>query len=428
MILTKSQEEFIGSTFRTPKGGVLTVVGVNGRRGSHTYFELRCSICSEDEELWPRGSICDFKSHLVNGRVSCGCALNPKWTQVQYAVRVGRSCSERGYEFKGFSGEWLGKNTKLIIYNPITGNTWKSTSIDNFLRGNGDPSIKVTKLKERSLLDDSIHRENFRKAGFGEGYRFWRSSRLNSAGAACYWHYECPTCSNDLYVQNKVCSGVFESHINSLKEGIKACRCGSSPNLTKEQKEFKLQRICNDEGLEFRGLVDNHSFSNRTKFKLICKEGHECSTNIQTFFKGTRCSRCHRDKQKARGYLNGYYEDKQDSVDFLYCILFKKGGYIKVGRTFDIEKRITHARTGLLVKSSHEYKDIEILSLMQGTHKEVYKIEQDIHRDLTARGFYHKESSWTIETFDKSCSYILNKLLISCGLSEVNRAELRLKC
>lgn len=427
-MLTKSQEEFIGNTFPTPKGGVLTVVGVNGRRGSHTYFELRCSICSEDEELWPKGSICDYKSHITSGRVTCGCVLNPKWKKDQYTLRIKRACAERGYEFKGFSGEWLGVNTKLTLFNKSTGNTWSTTSILNFFSGNGDPSIKVTKLKERSLLDDSEHRQHFAKAGFGEGYFFWRSNKLNINGCACYWNYRCPVCSEDEYVQHGLCSGVFEAHAGSLKNGIKSCRCGYAPNLTKAQKEFKLNKICESEHLTYYGLKDSSKFDNRSKFKWVCKEGHECCTSIETFCKGTRCSKCHRNEQKAQGYVNGYYEDKQDVLDFLYCILFKKGGYIKVGRTFDIEKRITHTRTGLLVKSNHEYKDIEILSLMQGTHKEVYKIEQDIHRDLTARGFYHKESSWTIETFDKSCSYILNKLLISCGLAEVKHVDLELKC
>ncbi|AGH32055.1 hypothetical protein VPIG_00199 [Vibrio phage PWH3a-P1] len=49
---TKSQREFVGTKFPTPKGGVLTVVGVSGdKSGSNVKFICECSICSKDTEL-----------------------------------------------------------------------------------------------------------------------------------------------------------------------------------------------------------------------------------------------------------------------------------------------------------------------------------------------------------------------------------------
>lgn len=55
---TKSQREFVGTQFPTPKRGVLTVIGVSEEKsGSSNKFLCECSICSKDEELWPYDSI-----------------------------------------------------------------------------------------------------------------------------------------------------------------------------------------------------------------------------------------------------------------------------------------------------------------------------------------------------------------------------------
>ena len=46
-------EHFVGSTLPTPKGGVLTVIGLSARESRAKYYKTRCSICSEDTELFP---------------------------------------------------------------------------------------------------------------------------------------------------------------------------------------------------------------------------------------------------------------------------------------------------------------------------------------------------------------------------------------
>lgn len=57
-------DDFVGSQFKTPKGGVLTVVGWDGNRyHSNKNFTIHCSICSKDEELFP--SISSIKKNLI---------------------------------------------------------------------------------------------------------------------------------------------------------------------------------------------------------------------------------------------------------------------------------------------------------------------------------------------------------------------------
>jgi hypothetical protein len=61
----KNQKEFIGKKFNTPEGGVLTVIGLADKRGNVALFNLECSICSKDKELWPSGSIVTSKKILT---------------------------------------------------------------------------------------------------------------------------------------------------------------------------------------------------------------------------------------------------------------------------------------------------------------------------------------------------------------------------
>ena len=133
---TRLQKEFIGTTFPTPKGGVLTVVGccVEKIGNGNALFEVECSVCSADVELFPDG-FKGMKSHLVKGVAFCGCGKSPHWNEPQYKVLVERECAKRNYEFLGWSGEFVGGKTKLHLHNLDNGNIWNTTSINNFLNG-----------------------------------------------------------------------------------------------------------------------------------------------------------------------------------------------------------------------------------------------------------------------------------------------------
>lgn len=61
------KDNFIGRTFTTPQGGVLTVVDDNKLKCKSKRYICTCSICSKDEELWPLGSITSVSGRL-NGK------------------------------------------------------------------------------------------------------------------------------------------------------------------------------------------------------------------------------------------------------------------------------------------------------------------------------------------------------------------------
>ncbi|CAM0052098.1 endonuclease [Vibrio phage 184E37-3b] len=227
---TKRQREFVGTTFDTPKGSVLTVTGVSGKsKTGVALFSLMCSICSLDEELWSFGSIKGNKNNIVKGGYPCGCAFNPKWTEEQYKIRIQKECKERGYVFHGWSGEFKGQKTKLDLENPTTGNRWKSTNISNLFSGANDPAEKDGRIGLANSVDTLQHIKDFMNTGaFLDGTEFTREGRggSDSKKGYYYWVVECPKCSNDEYVKNGVCSGKFKTHKTTLKNGHNPCRCG----------------------------------------------------------------------------------------------------------------------------------------------------------------------------------------------------------
>lgn len=134
---------------------------------------------------------------------------------------------------------------------------------------------------------------------------------------------------------------------------------------------------------------------------------------------GVRCRICHKIKQREDGVGYGYYPKRTQETDYLYIIHFKKGGYIKVGRSFDVEQRLK-GNTGLLKASDHKRNEIEILSIYTGEHQNVYDTEQWLHEELRERGFYHEESEWTVETFDMDSLSTINYLMNDADLEDVS--------
>ena len=74
--LTENMLDFIGSSFETDKGGVVTVTGVAGKdKFGCAYFNVNCSLCSEDKELYDEGSFITTKHTFNRGIIPCACSL-----------------------------------------------------------------------------------------------------------------------------------------------------------------------------------------------------------------------------------------------------------------------------------------------------------------------------------------------------------------
>ncbi|UUW39698.1 hypothetical protein VP14_011 [Vibrio phage VPMCC14] len=263
-------------------------------------------------------------------------------------------------------------------------------------------------------MSDSYHIDKFIDAGFTRDYVFWRSDKIDSEGRRRYWYYSCPVCSEDEYVRAGLCTGIFEGHEGGLVKGFKACRCGKLRGLTSDQAEFRVKKLCDDNNITYIGWEDSY-LGVDSKFKWLCKDGHLNSTSVSNFVSGVRCKRC-RDKN---GGINGYYPHRKYEKDYLYIMDFNDK-YIKVGRSFDVDKRFKGDK-GLLKSSKLMRDEIKVLTILTGIHDDVYDTEQWLHEELRERGFEYNEDDglWSTELFDLDCIDSLHFLLRQTDLERL---------
>lgn len=288
MALADNQKAFIGSTFNTPKGGLLTVTSLAGKKGTANVavFNLHCSICSMDEKLWGEGTITSTKGMLNRGLIPCGCSKIVNWSEEQNKVRVERECKVRGYIFHGWSGKYKKVHTKLVLEDKSNADIQDTLDISRFMKGEGDP--RNTLRKDKHLIDSFI------EGGFTEGYTFWRSKRLTSDGAHRYWFYTCPICSEDDFVKKGLCSGVFEAQDITLKNGSKSCRCNrNNYRWSQDQREYQICTALAEEGATFLRWEDEGYINAESKFEWECSKGHLCKSSTSSFLNsGCRCRNC----------------------------------------------------------------------------------------------------------------------------------------
>ncbi|AFU63794.1 hypothetical protein [Salmonella phage SSE121] len=82
-------------TFETPKGGVLTVVGYNGRYRREKKYTVHCSECEKDKELFGDGLFSTIRSNLSTlGQIPCGCSHAYRRNNSQYKIVIERKLPE----------------------------------------------------------------------------------------------------------------------------------------------------------------------------------------------------------------------------------------------------------------------------------------------------------------------------------------------
>lgn len=360
-------DPFIGKVFITPKDGKITVIRSPAGKESKKKYEVSCSTCNRDSEIFP-DNFYITKYNLTKGIIPCACSKSYRWSVEQYKIRIKRKCGENGCIFLGFE-EWDGSRTKLKLSCNDHGE-WSSTSIDNFFSEKRDKGCKsCQKVKLRTPDKEMINR--FLSTGkFTEGTTFKRIFNEGSNSSFIPWEYNCPVCSNDIYVRNNLCKGVFYCLSSSLKRGHRSCRCSKVYQWTKDQREFGIKRICKENGLSFKEWEPEEKYFNSSSvFKWICAKGHHTKSEAGRFInEGHKCNDCFRESIEW-----GLYKNRLEDADNLYLMLFisKYESFIKVGRAFNLLRRLDNF--------PKEY-DIKILSFYENNHLTVYNTEQRYHR------------------------------------------------
>lgn len=286
-------ENFIGSTFPTPKGGVLTIVGISGRKiDSHKVYRISCSICSKDKELFP-DLFESLKSSLDNDHIPCGCSLSPRWSRRQYLIKIARECDKREtVDFNGFASAWDNGKTKIHLKCKSDGHEWSYSDINNFLGGKVCSECQRT---DSNKPDQEMIYSFMASGKFLDGTTFTRNTKIRSSrGKLCYWDVRCPRCSEDEYVENGLCNGVFTCFSGDLGKGVISYRCSKSYRWNSGQREYQINEIGKKEGILFKGWVSEKGYTKVSSlFKWECKNKHPCTSSVSSFInKGRRCKTC----------------------------------------------------------------------------------------------------------------------------------------
>jgi len=305
---TNNMKNFIGSTFLTPKGGVLTVTKVLGMRkgstkhgGSHAKFGLHCSICSLDTELWNEDSINAFKINLKRGSIPCGCSHPTHWTEEQYTILTERVCAKLGYEFLGFTYGFKGGSSKLKLRFNETGEICKDTNIKPFINGTSEGAIKGA-LSLRDSLSLSVEDLVSRYRGkyiLPEGASFTREGTTLLM--------DCEICNADEYPHR-----IFKTTVGSFLSGNLPCRCNGNYIYTLEDKKYLCKKYVEALGgncMNLALLKDMRVDS--TEVFWTCREGHEVVSKLGILMNGSGCRHCakgsFKTKQPATFYIVRWY-------------------------------------------------------------------------------------------------------------------------
>ena len=286
-VYTKRQKEVVGTKYINCKGNTLVVTGIVGKKRGKVEYSLSCSECSKDKELFPEGTLSCIIDSIRGERTICGCSRKYKWKEYQYTIRIKRRCEELGYHFIDFMDEYKGCNTKLVIFNPSTGNAWNTSSIQTFLLSKvKDPLLKVKGLIERCTLPNENLINRFMDTGrFPEGTLFERGNDNR-------WSYTCPVCSYDEYVVNGICEGEFTSSAGHLLEGKSCCRCHKgSYRWSEDQRSYQVVKYLSPLGHKFIGWESGY-LNTRSNVMWECKLGHANKTTFCNLKARLSCKTC----------------------------------------------------------------------------------------------------------------------------------------
>lgn len=228
----------------------LTIIGSTKVKYKPRKYILHCNVCSKDETLFPYGTISCTKSNLMKGQIPCGCRKGYRWSEVQNVTRVSRLCSEIGYLFHGWYGDYKGDVTYLDLENPVTNNRWQSTTLNNILHGYGDPVAGRIKTTKASTKSTQSHIKDFYSTGvFPEGTTFNRTSTRE-------WEYTCGNCKN-----------TFKGAAGHLKGGKMSCPCnGRSGGFDKSKPaNFYIVRWSNEYISYLKFGITNREVLDRVK-------------------------------------------------------------------------------------------------------------------------------------------------------------------
>lgn len=210
---------------------------------------------------------------------------------------------------------------------------------------------------------------------------------------------------NSVRILNPDSGNVWTTRLSDIKRGNKDPAC-KFKHQTKPD-EFFIKRFYDvgscKEGTIFCRSDKTTSQGSKNFWKVKCpvcynKKGVIYEAISTTLMSGSLPCMC------SNGTGFGYYPDKKECTDFLYCILFPSKDYFKVGRSFSPERRLKENK-----KRVCSYYEDDIETVLHATfcadHETIYKLEQiliGINCDSLYDEFRPKDSYGSTELIDNS--------------------------
>lgn len=296
------------------EGTIFERSGVDNKgRKSNVHWKIICPVCTKDKYSHIKSEFISHITGLKGGNKPCRCSGNYRWSEEENLIRIKDKSEELGYYFLGWKGEYKGDNTKLKL-STKEGEVWSTTTITNLMQGKGHRSSRLREA-QNTPVEYYLEKANLPKGSAIE--RIVKEDKNLSSKV----RFTCGICSKDEYVQNKLCSGTWETDLYCLINGGRPCRCSSPYYWTFEQIEYKISKILKEEGGRFIGWAKKETPS-RSKFKWVCREGGYYESLSQDFISGKRPNR------------NSFGFDKGKSGHIYLCRWYGFGEeYLKVGIT-----------------------------------------------------------------------------------------------
>ncbi len=358
------EDDFVGYSYTTPKGSTITVISESeGSKTTNRRYLSTCSVCSKDKELWPE-NFDKSKDTYLKQKVFCSCGdRDPYYTEDQFNVILKRCSSERGDGLKFLS-----------IVPPEKGNIKKTTRV----------MVKCREghITETMNISSYLNFKGYCNSCRGEAIRKTLSSKIDWLSEVRYsdlgtlrveeekgkhLYLRCDICSNDIELYPEP----FKLHKSDWRAGKVPCGCSPYSSVSKEQYRVLCERASLGKGNVFVDFKGEWKGCDTKVIQHCPLHGEWDTSSVDKLVNGKRsCPDCSKENSTF-----GLYKHRRKDGDILYLIRLhsENENFIKVGRSFNLRERL------------HRYKafyNIEVLSLLQMTHEEVFKVEWDLKREL----------------------------------------------
>jgi hypothetical protein len=191
--------------------------------------------------------------------------------------------------------ELIKSDTGVVVECGICKKVW-TKRVSSVLTGYGCLDCKSKSAGATLTKPENIAIAEFIESGaFVEGTTFSKTEPVFYGGKLrALWEVTCPRCSNDEFVREGLCAGVFVSETHNLRQGKLTCRCSTKYRWTKEQREYQTRQICEKSQLyKFVGWEGDTYKNAYSRVVIQCSEHGEFGVGISHFVnQGTRCPDC----------------------------------------------------------------------------------------------------------------------------------------